>query len=313
MSRVCARVGLGLLAGSVAIFCPAPVSADPFSQIVAFGDSLSDTGNDLIYLGGPGSPYYQGRFSNGPNWLDYLAADLKVADPGPSLAGGTNYAYGGASASSFVQYVPDLAQQVQMYLQNSPVADPHALYTILDGNNDFFDGVTDPSVPAAAVDAAMTTLIGAGAKTILVSNLPPQGITPFIQGQGPAAVAAIDALDVAFNADLAADVTSLQAANPSVKIDLLDLYSLANAAYQDPAAFGFTDVTDEGINAGPGANLSQYLFWDDVHPTTVGHQFIADAAFQLVTPEPASLTLAIFAGISFAAWTVRARARKQAG
>jgi thermolabile hemolysin len=300
MSSVRLGVVPGLLALSLIAMWTTPIAAGPYSQIVAFGDSLSDTGNDFIAFGSPQPPYYMGRFSNGPIWLDYLATKLGVPDPGPSLGGGTNYAYGGATAGSLNQSVPDLGQQVQMYLQKSPKADPNAVYTVLAGANDFFGGQTDPSVPANAVNAALTSLIGAGAKTILVSNLPPQGITPLIRSEGSAAVAAINALDVAFNADLAADVTSLRAANSGVKIDVLDLYSLSNAVIQDPAAYGFTDVTDEGINAGPNANLNQYLFWDDVHPTTAGHGYIADAAFSALVPEPGGLTLASVSGIGLA-------------
>jgi len=50
-----------------------PVHARPITEIVVFGDSLSDTGNlfaHLISEGLPGfppsPPYYYGRFSNGP-------------------------------------------------------------------------------------------------------------------------------------------------------------------------------------------------------------------------------------------------------
>jgi phospholipase/lecithinase/hemolysin len=303
MSLVRLGVVRGLLAVSLISWWTSAVAAGPsYDQIIAFGDSLSDTGNDLIAFGSPQPPYYQGRFSNGPIWLDYLATKLGVPDPQPSLAGGTNYAYGGATASSALSpsNIPYLGQQVQMYLQNSPKADPNALYTVLAGANDFFGGQTNPAIPANAVDAALSTLIAAGAKNILVSNLPPQGITPDIRAQGPAAVAAIDALDVAFNADLAADVASLKAANPGVSISLLDLYSLTNTVLRDPGAYGFTDTTDEGILAGPNANLNQYLFWDDVHPTTAGHALIADAAFSAIVPEPAGLTLVGVCGFALA-------------
>jgi phospholipase/lecithinase/hemolysin len=271
-----------------------PAFGSQITQIVAFGDSLSDTGNDLIAYGSPQPPYYDGRFSNGPNWIDDLAAKLGVPDPQPSLAGGTNYAYGGATATLQNTGVPDLGQQVQQYLTTSPTANPHALYTVLMGANDFFGGVTDTAAVAQAVDSSLSTLISAGAKNILVSNLPPQGITPLIQSEGPAAVAAIDALDVAFNNDLAADVSALRAANPGVTISLLDLYSLTNQLFNDPGAYGFTNTTDEGINAPPGTNLNQYVFWDDVHPTAAAHALIADDAFA-VLPEPATLTLAAFA------------------
>jgi phospholipase/lecithinase/hemolysin len=298
----------GLLVLSLVAWLGASALAEPINQIVAFGDSLSDTGNDFIGSGGtsPAPPYYDGRFSNGPNWIDDLASKLGVTDPAPSLAGGTNYAYGGATASSIYLGVPDLAQQVQQYLTNSPTANPHALYTVLAGANDFFGGVTDPSVPANAVNAALTTLIGAGAKNILVSDLPPQGITPLIQSEGPAAVAAIDNLDVAFNNDLSADVAGLRAANPGVTISVLDLYSLTNTILQDPAAYGFINTTDEGINAPPGANLNQYLFWDDVHPTAAAHQLIADAAFA-AAPEPSTFMLASLSIIGVALCLLRRR------
>jgi phospholipase/lecithinase/hemolysin len=286
----------GLLAVLLVTPVAAPAFASPITQIVAFGDSLSDTGNDLIAFGSPQPPYYQGRFSNGPNWIDDLAAKLGVPDPQPSLAGGTNYAYGGATATAINTGVPDLGQQVQQYLTTSPTANPNALYTVLMGANDFFGGVSDASGPANAVNAALTSLIGAGAKNILVSYLPPQGVTPLIQSEGPAAVSAIDALDVAFNNDIAADVTALRSANPGVTISVVDLYASTNAILANPGAYGFTNTTDEGINAPPGANLNQYLFWDDVHPTAAGHALIADYAFAAL-PEPATLTLACFAAL----------------
>jgi phospholipase/lecithinase/hemolysin len=294
--RRCRFVVGGILGLSLVFGIAAPTFASPITQIVAFGDSLSDTGNDLIAFGSPQPPYYQGRFSNGPNWIDDLAGKFGVADPQPSLAGGTNYAYGGAAATSVPTGVPDITQQVSQYLTTSPTANPNALDTVLMGANDFFGGVTDASAVASAVNSALTSLVNAGAKNILVSYLPPQGVTPDIQSQGPAAVAAIDALDVAFNNDISADVIALRAANPGINLSVLDLYSLTNQAIADPSAYGLTDTTDEGINAPPGTNLNTYLFWDDVHPTAAGHALIADEAFA-VAPEPSALLLAGFGAL----------------
>ncbi|MFQ3324641.1 MAG: thermolabile hemolysin [Pseudomonadales bacterium] len=58
-------------------------------RVVLFGDSLSDTGrlkNRLIVF--PESPYWLGRFSDGPVWIDYLEAFNHVAVQ--------NHSYGGA-------------------------------------------------------------------------------------------------------------------------------------------------------------------------------------------------------------------------
>src|SRR6478672_780719 len=74
-----------------------PGFAGPYTGLIVFGDSLSDTGNDAIATRGaiPGPPYAQGRFSNGPNYVDELAQNLGLSST-PSLAGGTNSAFGGA-------------------------------------------------------------------------------------------------------------------------------------------------------------------------------------------------------------------------
>src|SRR4051812_8541313 len=67
-----------------------PASAGQFTKLVVLGDSLSDTGNLFAATGGaiPPSPYYLGRFSNGPVWVEYLAEALDVPFE--------DYAYGGA-------------------------------------------------------------------------------------------------------------------------------------------------------------------------------------------------------------------------
>src|SRR3954465_3381431 len=57
-------------------------AATGFDQVVVLGDSLSDMGNS-------------GRASNGPVWVEHLAARLKL-ELKPSQTGGFNFAVGGA-------------------------------------------------------------------------------------------------------------------------------------------------------------------------------------------------------------------------
>src|SRR4051812_32049883 len=83
-------IGTGI---SVAILMTS-VSASAM-PIVAFGDSLSDTGNDIIFTAGiipPPAFYFKGRFSNGPVWLDQLGAELG-SSVNPALNGGRKYSY----------------------------------------------------------------------------------------------------------------------------------------------------------------------------------------------------------------------------
>src|SRR6516164_3574154 len=69
-----------------------------YSNLIVFGDSISDTGNGFLFTGGVATapPYFDGHFSNGPMWVEVLADRLGLPAPAPSLGGGTNYAFGGA-------------------------------------------------------------------------------------------------------------------------------------------------------------------------------------------------------------------------
>ena len=63
-----------LIACTMATMAAAPLGAETFTGIAAFGDSWTDTGNVFSLLGLPPSPpYFSARLSNGPVWLERLA------------------------------------------------------------------------------------------------------------------------------------------------------------------------------------------------------------------------------------------------
>lgn len=140
-----------------------PAVAAPYNSLIVFGDSLSDTGNDLIASRGtiPASPYYQGRFSNGPNYLDKLAQNLGLSST-PSLAGGTNTAFGGARTNR-QPFNPafSILNQVQTYVSQTTQADPHALFVLFGGANNLQNVIprasTDPSNAATLTSTAHPT------------------------------------------------------------------------------------------------------------------------------------------------------------
>lgn len=75
----------------VSMAFPPRAAGDVVTRLVIFGDSLSDTGNLKRRLKVfPDSPYWLGRFSNGPNWIDWLARATGVAVQ--------DHSYGGALA-----------------------------------------------------------------------------------------------------------------------------------------------------------------------------------------------------------------------
>jgi phospholipase/lecithinase/hemolysin len=262
------------------------------ADIVVFGDSLSDTGNIYSAIRYPGSPYYQGRFSNGPVWVEHLAAGLGLPAPTYSRSGGENYAYGGAKTGSGYVYfiVPNLGTQISQYLANNAgQAAADGLFVVWGGGNDLVGNPQiDVSVPVANLANHITTLAAAGAEEFLVPNLPPLGQTPGYYGS--ASETAMDNLTVAFNDELGAELDVLET-TLDVTIHRLDVFAMFESVLADPAAFGFTNVTDQALNGGsPVPNPDEYLFWDDIHPTAAGHAWLGQLAVQAV-PEPSAIVL----------------------
>ena len=206
--------------------------ATTYSGIVAFGDSLTDTGNFYALTGNqvPASPpYYNGRFSNGPLWIDQLAKWLGLPTPVASSQRGQDYAY--ADAETGLGFgptaipgltVPNIGTQINSYLSdNTP--DSSQLFVVWGGANDFFYGQTDPNVPVSNLKDDITTLANAGAKEFLVGNLPLLGETPLFRGT-PLRMP-LDYLTLAFNSLLNTTLDQLET-DLGINIHRLDIYTL---------------------------------------------------------------------------------------
>ena len=81
----------GLLAAILFASVASVAWAGPYTNLVVFGDSLSDVGNVWIITNHadppPNSGYDQGRYSNGPLWVEDLAAAINVPIPTAYFAG----------------------------------------------------------------------------------------------------------------------------------------------------------------------------------------------------------------------------------
>lgn len=287
----------------------AAASAEPFSQLVVFGDSLSDTGNVSQITSGliPESPpYFDGRFSNGPVWVEELSSQLDLPAAGPSLAGGTNCAFGGAkTGGGFTSLiVPNLGRQITAYLGGHTLS-AEELIVVWGGANDLLNDLqADPSLPVSNLADHITTLAGAGGESFLVPNLPPLGKTPRYRGGSDELL--LDALSSQFNGLLAARLDDLET-SLEIEVFRFDVFDLMQQIMDDPASFGFSNVTQPALDpqAGPRPNADEYLFWDDLHPTTTAHQIFGDRAAALVIPEPSSLLLAALATLGLWAYVRR--------
>ncbi len=304
-----------------------------YSALYAFGDSLSDAGDLSLSTAPSGTalpvspPYYSEKyglvsgsvFSNGPTWVQDVSIALGLGTLAPSLTGGTDFAYGGAVTGSAPQntdltaLVNSLPAQLTQFKTQVASPSANALYTVSVGGNDVLAILANAGLSAAQqtadVNAAVANevsfvqqLVGNGAKTVLVLNVPDLGKIPNVTSrQAGAAPTAIETeatqLSGAYNAALGTQLAAVASAS-GVRIAIVDANTLLNAAIANPAAYGLTNVTtpvwsgsyssaSSGALAVAGAAAqNQYLFWDSIHPTQTGHGAIADLAEQQLSGVP---------------------------
>ncbi|HLI18397.1 MAG TPA: autotransporter domain-containing protein [Rhodanobacteraceae bacterium] len=361
------------LASSAAFAQSAPpvlasVHAGLFDHMVMFGDSLSDDGNLSLASQLPQIV----RFTTNPgqtgveNVADYFGVPMT-----PSLAGGTDFAFGGAglvnNSPGTPSTIPLLPAQLGTYLQGTGgKADPNTLYGIWGGANDIFYAATSagaaataqqaiqqniqlqvqqaiannviPNYPAAiaaftaqitpivtqqvvaaaeaqaqvstlmdaaqaqaSVQQAATTELGmiqqlgkAGARYVMVFNLPNIGLTPEAAAQGPAVAAQLTGLSITYNSTLNAGLAST-----GVNIIPVNTFAMLTELISDPGRYGFTNATTPActgssfgcLPAGtPGATSTYqpgtqntYVFADGVHPTTATQAILAQYVESIIT------------------------------
>jgi len=257
------------------------------SQIIVFGDSLCDTGNAYIatlHDKAPSPPYYDGRFSNGPLWVEDFAANFGLATQ-PALSGGTDFAVGGAKAGSSADRLP---YQADLYLLLSVFSrpDPRALYVVFGGGNDVRSALNKPDPAPRLAHAALSIrqmiehLAAHGAVNFLVPNVPNRGLTPAARTRGTAEeeTRLTDAYDAALEAALRDLPGRLH-----INLVWVDFWTAVARAFAAPQRLGFTDITEPClVHDRSGyrqcAEPEKYVFWDDIHPTARGHLFLAAAA-----------------------------------
>lgn len=219
------------------------------SKLVVFGDSLVDAGNAFLATGGavanPAQGYFMGRFTNGPTYVDILNQELFGTLTTPFLAGGTNFAVGGARAAiprviAPFPPIPSLPEQVGIYLSSTGgVVDPDAFYIINFGNNDVGalqsgdqGGLSDAQYVQTFVGnitGTIGTLSGLGARNFLVFGVP--------DPRDPEGVLLQDSLDSALDV-----LTPLLPGGTSLfRFDAMDFFNRVDA---NRTAYGIDETID---------------------------------------------------------------------
>lgn len=286
------------LAGAVALAlgCAGAAQAQQFSSFVVFGDSLSDSGNIAAAQSLPAG----NSFTTNPDPVAaQIIANAFGLPSGPSLLGGPNFAWGGAcvraAPAPCINPVPSIPAQVTQYLAlNGGSADPNALYSIWGGANDIFAALGTPATAQANTAAAAMSYVqqigrlqGAGARYVVVYNLPNLGATPQF-GASAATASSVSQITVVYNSTLNAGLATL-----GDGLIAIDTFGLITEISANPGLFGFTNITGTACGAvtsvacGPGQyvtpNANQtYLFADGVHPSGAAHAILANVVLSTI-------------------------------
>jgi phospholipase/lecithinase/hemolysin len=318
------RMSFLVVAVAAVVLSMSAVSAGkpaPYFGIVAFGTSLTDSGNAFALRGGtstppdyfahplliPSAPYARGghHFSNGPTWVEQLARSFGLAGSvRPAYASeslkATNYAVSGARAYDDGHNV-NLTEQVQTFLaDHSGVGPSDGLYVIEMGSNDIRDAIVayqTGGLPAAqgilqqailSIAQNIQALYTADARSFLVWLPPNPGLTPALQTldqMSPGVVQLATLLTQGFNAGLSATLAQLSQL-PGISIWTLDASSLLDSIVSNPSAYGLTNTSDACITPDIAPFFCQepdvYLYWDGIHPTRAAHAIVAAVAASLL-------------------------------
>ena len=267
---------------------PSDEGTRPITRVVALGDSNIDNGNLLRLSGGafPAPPNWQGRNSNGPNVVEYMAKALNAKLDDYALSGATtglgNIGAGEAFARSGVAgQVSDLEKSGARFTADD-------LVVLWAGSNDIFGvqrsdrTVLDQRIATAAgnLQSAIDKLGALGAQRFVVANRTPRealGTDNDLNG-------------VDLNKAIGAAVVQARS-KTGADVRLYDAYGAIADMMKNPAAYGFKEVNTLCWNVPACANdaldkglpiASTYVNWDGAHKTTRVHQLMSQQIVQML-------------------------------
>ncbi|MEN9634086.1 MAG: hypothetical protein RL077_2490 [Verrucomicrobiota bacterium] len=296
---------------SLIIAAAASAQNRTFTNIYAFGDSLSDSGNlyaatSALGSASPGAPYYQGRFSNGPVWVERLGNTLALTvTAAPTVKTSMNFAFGGATAAGTSPLPPSLSVQLGLFRQRAITPGANDLFTVLAGANDLIPVLSAPTsaanptlldvagvATAQVVAINVQALVGLGAKNFVVAGLPNLGATPrALSSGGPGGGGATFGYQAstAFNQELRARLQTITQSASDLNVLYVDTQAIINRVVLDYKALGFANATSAYLapaaQGGGVGDPNTYVFWDDIHPTARSHALLANIITEQLNPE----------------------------
>lgn len=253
----------------LSLFC-LQAFATEYNKVVIFGDSLSDNGNMYSYsmhFIPKSPPYFEGRFTNGPVWSEYITGEQRtMMEEGRLL----DFAVGGAGAildkDENLPY--SMSAEISNFLYLHSYEDrSKMLYSIWIGANNYINGPTNvEEITNDVIEGIfenIDVLIKRGAKNFIIFTLPDFGESP--QGMESGNPQLLSSLVKVHNQKLSNMVNELKNNNPELKVILFDIVEVINDLKNHPELYGLTNTTEPCYLGGymirqhPEANVAAWL------------------------------------------------------
>ncbi|CAI2186074.1 8344_t:CDS:2 [Funneliformis geosporum] len=282
----------------------AAVPKKAFTSLIVFGDSYTDNGNGTFVITNgtvpPSPPYFEGRFCNGPVWVEYLAGELGIPLIDKAFGGATSDSnlVRSASGPDATFDVPGVIQQIDAYIQELREKgvekfDENALFSVVLAGNDYSYSLDQGQVvaPEKVVERIMLnlqTLFEFGAANIIVNTMPNFSNSPlYAQSNVSEAITNIvETHNQLLKSSLDEFVKSTKANIFIYKADeLFTEFTTTNFHDEINVSKSFNEqcITYVAQNRPqPCDQPDQYIFWDRVHVTTKIHKVIAENVLELL-------------------------------
>ncbi|MCH2637273.1 MAG: SGNH/GDSL hydrolase family protein [Candidatus Thalassarchaeum sp.] len=287
------EIGLNSSSGWTDVSAFAPFSvfwkamSPQYTDMLVFGDSLSDSGNTYSAFGTPESPpYWQGRYAEGKNWVDFTDDWLGISNiAARGGASGNNRAFGGAATGNGMTYwvIENIGKQVDDWDQNHNLASGDAV-AIWGGGNDLINyGETNAQTLVNNLEEHAEQLISAGGQEFIFFELPPLEKTPSASGDSAQDRQALGQRVADFNSGMHTMAANL-ASTYGVVTHMIPIWVGFEMLYYSGEHFGITNVTHAACehdgatcdsNAPIAPNVEEYIFFDNLHPTTTTHRAVS--------------------------------------
>lgn len=277
-------------------------------KIVVFGDSMSDDGNLFHRIKfAPAKPYFAGRFSDGPIWVDHMRIEQGIAIQNWAVGGATSRyklrdEYKRDSIKAFLNNTiraifschvkHEINNYKNMSLLGKKIKDPEStLFILWAGGNDYlnrlisnkevdrfldepehknggYKEVVNKTVEYLVDD--IKSILKIGAKQIAVLNLPDLGILPEVK-LNQTYHKYFDEPKFKKRMGLSkklTEVTNLH--NQSLESQVLSIKKEKN-----DSTILFIDIFS-AINSLVKEHDKLDLFWDSIHPTSQAHLLLSN-------------------------------------